>query len=220
MGWNRKKAGLGSIISLWRILFWSTLVGMLAMLYAILFMPAQYASQASIYVSDAAAAETIMPAGSVELSENYAQSYLAVIESEKTYKKVKEELSSGMTTDMLRGMISVEQVDSTAVFAISVNYKEANSAQMMADAMATSAIKTLESVGVTAYQLDEASTPTIPTAPNLLCITLIGMVLAAILRLLIMLIAAGSNRALRGREDWEATFEIPVLAEIPERDAR
>ncbi|MDO5548398.1 MAG: Wzz/FepE/Etk N-terminal domain-containing protein [Eubacteriales bacterium] len=220
MGWNRKKAGLSGAISVWRILFWSTLVGMLAMLYAILFMPAQYTSQASIYVSDAAAAETITPTGSAVLSENYAQSYLAVIESEQTYKKVKKALSSGMTTEMLHGMISAEQVGSTAIFTISANYKEANSAQMMADAMADAAVSTLESVGVSAAQLDDASAPVVPAAPNLLAITLLSMAIAAVLRLLIMVIAALSNRSLRGREDWEASFDIPVLAEIPERDVR
>lgn len=219
MGWNRKKAGLRSAVSIWRILFWSTLAGMLVMLYTILFVPAEYASQASIYVSDAAAGSTVQ-AGSADISDNYAQSYLTVIESEKTYKGVKTALSSGMTTDMLRGMISVEQVDSSAIFTISVRYKEANSAQMMADAMAESAVETLQSVGVSAYPLDDATVSERPAAPNVLGITLAVMVIAALLRLLIMLIAAAFDRTLRGREDWEANFDIPVLAEIPERDAR
>ena len=167
MGWNRKATGLRRVVSGWRILFWSTLFGMLAMLYTIFFLPAQYTSQASIYVSDAAASETVTPTGSAELSDNYAQSYLTVIKSDQTLKSVKQELSSGMTVDMIREMVSVEQVESTAVFTISVNYKEANSAQMMADAVANSAVKTLESVGVSAYQLDDASLPKVPAAPRL-----------------------------------------------------
>lgn len=219
MGWNRKKIGLRSAVSGWRILFWSTLAGMLVMLYTILFMPVQYASQGSIYVSDAAASETVLPTGSVSLPENYSQSYLSVIDSEQTYRNLKKELSSGMTTEMLRSCVTVEQVDSTAVFAISVKYQDADSARMMVNGMADAAIQTLDSVGVSASQLDEASEPVKPAAPNLLLITLAAMLLAGAVRLLIMLAAAAVNRTLCGTEDWEATFDIPVLAEIPERDA-
>ena len=219
MGWNRKTIGLRSAVSGWRILFWSTLAGMLVMLYTILFMPVQYASQGSIYVSDAAASETILPTGSVSLPENYSQSYLSVIDSEQTYRTLKKELSSGMTTEMLRSCVTVEQVDSTAVFTISVKYQDADSAQMMVNSMADAAIQTLNSVGVSASQLDEASVPVKPAAPRLLLITLAAMLIAGVVRLLIMLAAAAANRTLGGTADWEATFDIPVLAEIPERDA-
>ena len=218
MGWNRKKIGLRSAVSGWRILFWSTLAGMLVMLYTILFMPVQYASQGSIYVSDAAASETILPTGSVSLPENYSQSYLSVIDSEQTYRNLKKELSSGMTTEMLRSCVTVEQVDSTAVFTISVKYQDADSAQMV-NSMADAAIQTLNSVGVSASQLDEASEPDRPAAPRLLLITLAAMLIVGVVRLLIMLAAAAANRTLGGTADWEATFDIPVLAEIPERDA-
>ena len=219
MGWNRKKIDLHSTISGWRILFWSTLAGMLVMLYTILLIPVQYASQGSIYVSDAAASETILPTGSVSLPENYSQSYLSVIDSEQTYRNLKKELSSGMTTEMLRDCVTVEQVDSTAVFTISVKYQDADSAQMMVNSMADAAIQTLNSVGVSASQLDEASEPDRPAAPRLLLITLAAMLIVGVVRLLIMLAAAAANRTLGGTADWEATFDIPVLAEIPERDA-
>ena len=217
MGWNRKKIGLRSAVSGWRILFWSTLAGMLVMLYTILLIPVQYASQGSIYVSDAAASETILPTGSVSLPENYSQS--SVIDSEQTYRNLKKELSSGMTTEMLRDCVTVEQVDSTAVFTISVKYQDADSAQMMVNSMADAAIQTLNSVGVSASQLDEASEPDRPAAPRLLLITLAAMLIVGVVRLLIMLAAAAANRTLGGTADWEATFDIPVLAEIPERDA-
>ena len=219
MGWNRKKIGLRSAVSGWRILFWSTLAGMLVMLYTILLIPVQYASQGSIYVSDAAASETILPTGSVSLPENYSQSYLSVIDSEQTYRNLKKELSSGMTTEMLRDCVTVEQVDSTAVFTISVKYQDADSAQMMVNSMVDAAIQTLNSVGVSASQLDEASEPDRPAAPRLLLITLAAMLIVGVVRLLIMLAAAAANRTLGGTADWEATFDIPVLAEIPERDA-
>ena len=47
----------------------------------------------------------------------------------------------------------------------------------------------------------------------------IAKFLATATILLIMLAAAAANRTLGGTADWEATFDIPVLAEIPERDA-
>ena len=61
--------------------------------------------------------------------------------------------------------------------------------------------------------------PVKPAAPRLLLITLAAMLIAGVVRLLIMLAAAAANRTLGGTADWEATFDIPVLAEIPERDA-
>ena len=85
--------------------------------------------------------------------------------------------------------------------------------------MADAAIQTLNSVGVSASQLDEASEPDRPAAPRLLLITLAAMLIVGVVRLLIMLAAAAANRTLGGTADWEATFDIPVLAEIPERDA-
>ena len=124
-----------------------------------------------------------------------------------------------MTTEMLRDCVTVEQVDSTAVFTISVKYQDADSAQMMVNSMADAAIQTLNSVGVSASQLDEASEPDRPAAPRLLLITLAAMLIVGVVRLLIMLAAAAANRTLGGTADWEATFDIPVLAEIPERDA-
>ena len=52
MGWNRKKIGLRSAVSGWRILFWSTLAGMLMSLRA----------QAARFLPDKPALCLILPA--------------------------------------------------------------------------------------------------------------------------------------------------------------
>ncbi|MGN1014000.1 MAG: YveK family protein [Butyricicoccus sp.] len=225
MGWSRRKKG--SILkaganNIWRILFWGTLLGMLAMLYCIFFRPTAYRSEATIYVSDAAAEQPAAigsAAGSAaEISDNYAQSYIEVMTSEKALKRVRKTLSSSMTPEQLGQHITIEQKGKTAIFRIIVTYHDASSAQMLADAEAKAAVKTLESVGVAADTLDGASLPEVPIQSNILLCTLGALLIGVLVRWLIAVIAMWSDRTLQGKEDWEAVLDIPVLAEIPERE--
>ncbi len=226
MGWSRKRAGAvvaSGVQSIWNILFWGVLFGTVVMLYNIVVMPMEYCSQASIYVSDAAAdSGNAIPVGSaegsvVELPDSFANSYLEVITSEKTMKRVRRTLGSSMELEALAGCIDMEQVGSTAVFRVTTKYSDAQSARLLAQATAESAVKTLDSVGVEAYVLDSASLPLTPSSPHVLRNTLGALGIGLILRWLIALIGALRDHTLQGAEDWNEVFDIPVLAEIPER---
>ena len=228
MGWSKRRAGSifkAGANNIWRILFWGTLLGVLVMLYSMIFRPMAYRSEATIYVSDAAAQQPIA-AGSVvgsavgsaaEISDNYAQSYIEVMTSEKALKRVRKTLSSSMTPEQLGRYIMIEQKGNTAVFRVIATYHDAASARMLADAEAKAAVKTLESVGVSADTLDTASLPEVPVQSNILICTLGALLIGMLVRWLIAIFATWSDRTLQGREDWEAVLDIPVLAEIPER---
>lgn len=221
MGWSKFRARSVFTIGIrkiWNILFWGTLFGLVSMVIFVMAVPTLYCSAASVYVSDAAAGAPISDnPGSAEISDSYANSYLAVMKSEKAMKYIKKSLKSKMSTDMISGTIEVTQVDSTAIFTVTARYSDPQSTQMLAQTAAKAAVKSLQSVGVEATVLDKGTVPTYPESPNVLQNTLLALAAGIILRWLIAIIAALRYRSLQNREEWEETFDIPVLAEIPER---
>lgn len=226
MGWSRKRvsavftAGLRNI---WSILFWGMLLGTVMMLYTVVLTSPSYTSQASVYVSAAAGNSDKMAAvgsaggSAAEISDSYGQSYLEVMTSEKAMKRVRRSLDSSMETDALAKHISVKQNGSTAVFYVTASYEDAQSTRLLAQAAAEAAVKTLDSVGVEAYVLDAATLPLKPDFPKPIPYTIAAMLVGMVVRWIIAMIAAMRDHTLRGAEDWEAVFDIPVLAEIPER---
>ena len=226
MGWSRK--GFGTIFaagirSIWSIFFWGMLLGTAVMLYTVVLTPPSYTSQASIYVSAAAGGSNKMVAAgsaagsAAEISQSHGQSYLEVMTSEKAMKRVRRSLESSMETNALAKHISVKQNGETAVFYITASYDDAQSTRLLAQAAAEAAVKTLDSVGVQAYVLDAATLPLHPDWPRPIPCTIAAMLIGIVVRWIIAIIAAMRDHTLRGAGDWEAVFDIPVLAEIPER---
>lgn len=226
MGWSRK--GFGAIFaagirSIWSILFWGMLLGTAVMLYTVVLTSPSYTSQASIYVSAAAGdsgkgiAAGSAAGSAAEISQSHGQSYLEVMTSEKAMKRVRRSLDSSMETKALAKHISVKQNGETAVFYVTASYDDAQSTRLLAQAAAEAAVKTLDSVGVQAYVLDAATLPLQPDWPKPIPCTIAAMLIGILIRWIIAIIAAMRDHTLRGAEDWEAVFDIPVLAEIPER---
>ncbi len=226
MGWSGKRIGAiftAGIRSIWNILFWGMLLGTVVMLYSIVLMPPVYTSQASVYIPAAAGdSSQIMAAGSAvgsatEISDSYGQSYLEVMTSEKAIKRVRRSLESSMELSALAKHIDVWQNGATAVYYIKASYEDAQSTRLLAQAAAEAAVKTLDSVGVKAYVLDSATLPLKPNAPKPVLYTVTAILLGIVVRWGIAIVAAMRDRTLRGTEDWSNVFDIPVLAEIPER---
>lgn len=230
MGWSRKKAGsvlLAGLRSIWRILFWAALLGAVTMAVEVLLMPTLYESTAEIYIADAAAGvtetTTIVGSGSApdaEISDSYTASYIEVMTSNKTLKRIRRRLDSNMNPSQFADYLTIEQVGDTAVFRVTGQYKDAASALLLTRAAARSAIKTLNEVGVEASIIDNGTMSEYPVSPFVSRDVIVAFAAGFVVRLIIAMIGAASDRTLRGRADWEEAFDIPVLAEIPERDAK
>ncbi len=228
MGWSGRKSGsvfAAGLRSIWRILFWAALCGVVVLAYDSVLQPTMYESTAEIFISDAAAGGTqTAAAGSgsapmADVADSYTASYIEVMTSNKALKRIRKRLDSNMEPSQFAKYYTVEQVDNTAVFRIKGQYKDAASALLLTRAAARSAVKTLEEVGVQASIVDNGTMSQRPVSPFLLLHVLLAFAAGFIIRFILAMVGAARDHTLRGRKDWEDNFDIPVLAEIPERDA-
>jgi capsular polysaccharide biosynthesis protein len=200
------------------ILFFALLLGALGFLSSSYMMTPMYTATASMYVySNTNRVEDQITSSELTASQELVNTYIVVLRSDTVLDQVIKKLSLAMTPEDIREILEAKSIDGTEAFTISVTSGSPQEAQLIVNTIADIApgeiIRVVKAGG--AEVIDYAKVPPRPSSPDIVLFTVAGAALGLILTFGICVAVVVFNTKIRGEEDLEAAFTIPVLGCIP-----
>lgn len=155
---------------------------------------------------------------------NYAQkvvkTYIQMLQTNVFFSKVAEASELNYTPQQLKSMVTFTILDMTEVFQVNVVTGAPQESKLIADTIAKTAPDIISSIQENAKLkiVDPATLPNAPSSPNVMLNTLIGVIVGLGLSAFSILISDFLDTTVKGEKDLIETYEIPVLACIPDFD--
>lgn len=175
-----------------------------------------YTASVQMYVSST---ETATTANLNEL--NYAQkvvtTYINFLQTKVFYKQVIEESHMNYTQAQLKKMTTIQSVNNTEIFQISVTSYDPEDSYQLVAAMQIVAPKLIKNIKNTAdiSVVDPVVFSTIPTGPNIILNTFLGGIIGFLLSVLALFLWEMVDVNVKNQEDLIKKYQIPILGTIP-----
>ena len=160
--------------------------------------------------------------GSGDLNElNYAQkiisTYINFLKTNQFYEEVIEGSGLNYTANDLRGMTTIQSIDNTEIFEISVTSNDPENSFLLVKTMQEIAPDFIRNIKDTSEIsiVDPVILPDSPSGPNILFNTLVGGILGMLLSTVVSFAWETFNIKIKGREELVRRYCIPVLGNIP-----
>ena len=208
---EKKNAGFGGVLKnlwrrLWVILIFAAIGGALMYIITTQYIEPKYYGNIRLYIN------------SEDTSDDLVDVCGAVVQSQNVLEEIIAESSLNCTYKQLEKMISYDDVNSTNMIEITVKSADPEEAASIANIIAyiipDKAEEVIYNSKVTVLQY--AAVPTEPSEPSLGRNTLIGIVAGIALAIVFITIVYFLDDAIKDREYLSRTFNIPVLAYIPD----
>lgn len=209
--------------SRWIVLTAFALVGLIAGSAFVLLTPREYQAESELFVSAAGIANTSDLAQGGAFSQQQARNYSAIATKELVLAPV---ISSLRLTSSVKGLarnVAVTVPLNTSIISIVVSDSSPNRAAKIANAIATSLVDTViklvpkKSDGTTPVRLEpvqNATTPTAPSAPNARISLLLGLLAGLVVGLVLIILREIASTRVRSADQIRELTEGPVLATI------
>ena len=185
-----------------------------------LFIKKTYTSSVKLYVSanysDNNANEDL---STYNYTSKLVTTYIEMLDTNKFYNAVSEELDGKYTPSQLANAISFTNVENTEVFMAKVVFGDPTQAKNIADAVAVVAPETISKLLVNNYQLkivDEATVPKKPTSPNLAKNVLLAFFAGMALMLVIAFLRDCFDIKVKYEDDMSMICGLPILSVVPD----
>ncbi len=210
---------------LWLIVILVCLGGGVAFTYSEYIIPKKYTASVTMYVYNQSQQQQQQTVSDIALSEKLVDTYMVILKSNHVLDKVSDrinEQSVNYTATALYKMITVETVEETEVFRVSVSSYSKEHSKIIADAISQIAPdEIIRVVKAGAVEIvDAAELPTTYSSPNISRNTIIGIVLGFVFACAFSLILELMNTSVKSRDDLMDMHKYPVLAVIPNLDGR
>lgn len=178
-----------------------------------------YTASVQLYVN---ANDTTSPANLNEL--NYAQkvvaTYINFLQTKVFYQQVIEETDLNYKPERLRKMTSIQSVNNTEIFRISVTTHSPEDAYKLVEAMQRVAPVLIQSIKETAQisVVDPVELPGRPSGPNILLNSLLGGFIGLVFSILAIMLWEIIDVNVKNQEDLNKRYKLPVLGAIPNFD--
>lgn len=196
------------------------LFGLASGLISIFVLDDVYQASSSIIVSDKKDNKNDISNNDIILYRNLVDTYSEVAKSNRVLLSVKEALKTDMSTQDLRGKITVSGVGDTEIIKIQVEDKNPEQAALIANTLAVifqAEVKELllmENVQV----LDEAQVPVTPVKPRILLNVVVAVFLGLMISIGIVFLMEYLDNTIKTPEQVERILNIPVIGSIPSYD--
>ena len=203
------------------------LVLVIAMLFAVcsffitkFFIQKTYTSSVKLYVS----VNYEGSSGNDDLSiytytSKLVATYIEMLDTNKFYSAVSEELDKKYTPSQLKSMITFRSVDTTEIFKASVTSNSPTEAKEIADAVVATAPATISEILKNNSQLeivDDPTVPTHPTSPNLMSNVLFAFFAGFAISLAIAFIRDYFYVKIKYDEEMMTLCDVAILGAIPD----
>ena len=189
------------------------------LIYNINFVEDTYKAEITMYVVNNPANSEGMSSQNLAVALQMAKSYVKLIESDRVLEKVVEdaELTQVSAAD-IRKMMSVEVLDETEVFTVSVISCDPKMSADIANAIASFAPAEIFNItkGSRVEVVDFAKVPTSRYAPNYGTVTVLGALVGALVAIVVLAIYLVSDTRIKSKEDLTKICQVPVLGMIPD----
>ena len=202
------------------VLVISLIFGVCSFFVTKFFMKKTYTSSAKLYVS----VNYEGSSGYDDLNiHNYTAklvaTYIEMLDTNKFYSTVSEELDKKYTPSQLKSMIKFTGVDSTEIFKAIVTSHSPTEAKEIADAIVSTAPETISNILKNNSQLEIVDVPTVPTnptSPNVMSNVLIAFFAGLALSLVIAFVRDYFDVKIKYDEEMITLCNVPILGAIPD----
>ena len=211
---------------LWKKVVGIVIAGVLAAAvalgYTAFFVTPLYKAEALMYVNsnNISVGSTKVSISQAELSaaQTLVDTYIVILNTRATLSEVIAQTKVNYSYEQLKKMISAQSVNSTEVFSITVTSPDPKEAEVLANAIAQILPQKIASIveGSSARIVDYAVEPSEKASPSLRGNMLLGFVIGVIGACAVVVIRELMDDLIHDSDYLIQTYDIPVLAVIPD----
>ena len=202
------------------IIFSALLFGLVALVFSAFVVKPTYTSSTRIYVANQTAGTNNLTAQDLQAGSYLVNDYKEIIISDSVLSDVINREGLTMAEGDLRGMIRVSIPNDTRIITISVNSKDPQDAQQLANSVreiAAEKIKVVTKVeDVTT--IEEAKVPTSPSSPNIKRNVMLGALVGGFIAVAFVLLLEVLDDRVRRPEDVEEVLGLVLIGVVPDTE--
>ena len=209
----------------WAILLVGVILAGGAFAYTKVFVKEKFSSHVMLYVNNAdiKAGDISISASDLSAAQSLVDTYIVILKTRTTMENVidKMEETTGRevnyTPEYILSLVNAEAVNKTEIFKITVTTTDPDEAALIANSIASVMSTRIESIisGTTPVLVEPAVPNDQKVSPNTAKNTLIGFLVGIILGAAFFVFFAIIDDTIRSEDYIIETYEIPVLAKIP-----
>ena len=204
----------------WIIALCAVVFAVATLVYNVNFVEDTYKADITMYVVNKTTGEgTGMSSQGLAVSLQLTKSYVNLIQTDRVLDKVVEKAQmTSVTAADIRKMMTVEVMDETEMFKVSIVSRNPKMSADIANAIASIAPDEIWQItgGSSVEVVDYAKVPTSRYAPNYTTVTILGALAGAAVAVAAIAIFLLSDTRVKGKADLEEICKIPVLGSIPD----
>lgn len=204
----------------WAIILAVILFGGAAFSYAYFLVTPLYESSALMYVNNSSfsVGSTAISLADLNASKSLVETYLVIMKTRMTLNEVIKQAQLDYTYEELRNMVDASAVNETEVFQITVTSADPQEAEIIANTIVEILPEKIAQImdGSSARVVDYAVVPSQKSSPSITKYTAIGMALGFIVSCGVIILIELLDEQIRSGDDLTKTYELPLLASIPD----
>ena len=208
----------------WAILLAMVVFGGAAFSYAYFIITPLYKASAMLYVNNSSLSvgSTKVDLSDLNAAQSLVDTYIVILKTRTTLEEVIETAGLSYDYETLSKMIEAGAVNSTEVFSIEVTSPDPAEAERIANTIAELLPDRIAEIvdGSSVRIVDYAVVPSQKSSPSISRYTLLGLLLGAVVSCGVIVLLYLFDDQIRDEEYVRQTFDLPLLAAIPDLTGR
>ena len=206
----------------WAIILAAVIFGGCALLYTTLFVTPLYKARTLMYVNNNALnvgdMKMSISSGDLSAAQSLVDTYTIILGTRSTLDEVAEVAGVDYPYEKLKKMVSAASVNSTEIFYVEVTSPYPKEAETIANTIGQILPDRIASIveGSSARIVDYAVVPARKASPSLSKNTILGMLVGIVIACGVIIVRELMDDEIHGGDYLMETFDIPVLAIVPE----
>lgn len=215
---------MGMVIKRWWVLICVMCIfGIITFTITTYFITPMYTSSGKLLVSTDINnnTDTNVNISAINTSTRLVSTYIQIFKTDTFLRRIAELSGLNYTSEQISKMVSMAALGETEVLEIEVVCSSPIDAKILANTILDNAQEEINRIGQGGYVsvIDEASTPTEPSSPNIELYTVVGVLLGAFIGVLIIFVIELLDTRIKCEEDIASRYELPILGVIPTIEA-
>lgn len=203
---------------IWLILVCGIVAAVLALMVALCFITPRYSARVTLYANNRYSSQgsTSITSSDMSASVKLVNVYAAIILSDPVLDQVIQENNLNVSASTLAKNISINQVNETEVFKVTVVSSSPELSAQIANSIADIAPGKIGEIvdGCSVKLVSYAKVPTQQTSPNYLSTAEKGFLMGVVASILFLLVVTLLDTRIKGEDDLQG-WDIPVIGVVP-----
>ena len=195
----------------------AVIFGLVTYIYSMSIMEYRYTSQGTMIVTNTLNEQSEINKSDLDTSARLVETYRILLTSTKFCEKLSAEFDNKYSAAQIKSCLSLRSVNSTEVLSVKATTLNKEFSQKLVQCVLDNAQEEINTVSG-AYHvkiLDNATTPTTDSYPNVSFNTFIGILAGLIFSVICGLISTMFDMKLKDEEELKLMYNIPSLGSIP-----